>query len=332
MLSNMLKRITIILLITITFGAYAEDIDVQEAAPAESGYTYNISDSIPADVQREALDFILSEDAGILGQKAARTNSYNKVLETYLRFYGIFAPISQKNSISSWVQSELEASGKSHTIPEAYVSTDELTAWVDRYATPGDLLLYKTNGTADKCLIYVGEGKAIVKRDEVYKLLPFPATYVTGDYKRTKSSGLYAIAHIWKNEETSNAYISLTMTLTPGALSFTGEQYKLYEYNSLTGIYDPIKDYIVFEKKPGTFVVWNGEAFGFTPEYISEHSGIHLMLENANRSERELPQRAKVDISVDDIDILGQDIYITISGSDNNQKLWNGKDLLSNLH
>ena len=333
MLSNMLKRITIILLITfIITGTTAEEAVAPDAQSAIDKYAYDITDNIPSEVQKEAYEYIVSSDAGVLGQKASRNNSYNKLLETYLQYYGIFAPIGQKNSIATWVQNELSASGKTHEIPEAYVSTEELTSWVDRYATPGDLLLYKTNGTADKCLIYAGDGKAIVKRDDVFKLLPFPSTYVTGDYKRTKSSGLFAIAHLWKNEDTGNACINLSITITPGALSFTGNQYRLLEYNTNTGKYDPVKDYIVFEKTPGCYVVWNGEGYGFANDYISEHSGIHIVLENAVSSERELPQRTKVDLSLEEIDMLGMDINISVTSQGKNQKLWYGKDLLPTVH
>ena len=329
LINRLLIGILIIILTLSPAAVVAEGYTSVTENQATVGYSYEISDNIPVDVQKEAYEYIVSTDTGIVGQKASGSNTYGKLLESYLRYYGIFAPVSQKDSIARWVQDELTKAGKSHIIPEAYVTTEDLTAWVDRYAMPGDLLLYKTNGNADKCLIYVGDGKAIVKRDETYKLLPFPSTYVTGDYKRTKSSGLYAIAHLWKNEETTGSFVNLSITINAKALSFTCDQYKMLEYNPNNGMYEPTKDYIIFEKSPGCYTVWNGEGFGFKYEYITEHQGIHIILENAESANRSLPQRTKVELSMDEIDMLGNDINITIKSGENNQKLWNGKELLS---
>jgi hypothetical protein len=315
----------LIVLSTLCITALAEEIN--EKTPDSSGkYNYELDGNIPRKIQAEALEYIISEDAGFIGEKINYSNSYNKLLESYLRYYGIFAPLEQKSDITAWTQETLKNSKKIQYIPEAYYTAQDLIEWVTRYAIPGDLLLYKTNGNPDRCLVYTGEGSAIIKRNETFKILPFPPTYVTGDYNRSKSSGLYAIAHLWQDNN-DDKYVEINIRTEKNITSFTGTQYRLMEYNQAEGVYSLSKEYIIFEKEPGLYAVWNGSGFGIKLDHILNNNGIHIQLVSISNNPTEIPQKCKVEIQLDDIDLSSNALQVEYIQQEKKIRIWNGKEI-----
>ena len=300
---------------------------------ADSLFSYEITDAIPQSVQKEAIRIYLDSETGILTKP---TMNYAELLEDYLKLYGIYVPESTRNNASVvWVQNKLlESENRITYIPERYIRDSELSDWVERYAEPGDLLLYRASGIPDKCIIYAGGGKVIGRYNSENRLLPVRATYVTGESFRTRSGGLFAIAHMWSDEEIEKVEeenIDVFIEKPTDSYSFTGEQYILFELNPNDNKYVKSENYIVYEYKPGIYRIWDGETFGFPLEYIEEHNGINIQLELSGNN-TQIAKRIKLTISKDEIDMQDKRVRFVIQNNEaNNQIQWNGIDLLLSL-
>lgn len=297
-------------------------------------YTYTLDDNIPRHVQKEAIDALLVPETGVLG-KPARGNSISNLLDQYLRFYGIFCPDSEKNGIAAWTQRELLAdTDRTTEIPARFVTTKDLTEWVERYAEPGDLLLYRANGRADRCMIYAGNGKIITRVDDIYRIMPMQATYVVSDQVRTRASGLVAISHIWAEgkNKSSERHLDVLIEIEPETNVFSGDQYVLYLRNNETGLYERTSEAIAYEYKPGVYRIWNGKEYGISIERIIREGGLHLELRSAAVVNGEISRKLHLDMPIENIQNLEDLTDLTISVEEkSNTMQWNGKDLLNAL-
>ena len=298
-----------------------------------AAYSYSFSDSIPHSVQDEAVQYMLN----IVGRMTDKDRmlSYSEMLDMYLRYYGIYSPESLSNNNSvMWVQDVLINDPSRVTfIPDHYVRSGDLSDWVKRYAEPGDLLLYKQNGRADKCIIYAGNGLMIGRANNTNMLIEIRATFAANESYRNKSGGLFAIAHIWSDRvETSEVFYDFRLVADSDTKTFTQKHYTVWEANAENS-YDKSQSYILFEYEPGVYRFWDGSNYGFSNEYISTHNGIHLQIAADSDSSNQISKRMKIDIYPDQLGSSTIIADMTIGKPDDswNTFQWTGSDLLNML-
>lgn len=276
---------------------------------------------------------MLSKEAGIIDREKAL--NYAELLDVYINYYGIYCPETNKTAGTvTWVQNMLINDPDRITyIPERYMSTSELTSWVTRYADPGDLLLYRINGFADKCAIYVGEGKMIGIYIRTNRVVDIRATFEDGASRRSKSSGLFAIAHMWKNEVISEeSFLNLQLAMDENAETFTQKQYVVWEKNPVSGDYVKASAFILTEYQPGVYRFWNGKHYGFDDAYIQANEGIHLKITDYKDNETQIQRMMKIDLSAEAAAEAkeAEDSTITMETPTltGNTFQWSGNDLL----
>ncbi len=296
-------------------------------------YSYSFSDSIPHSAQDSAVQYMLNTVASMTDKD--KPYSYTELLDIYLKFYGIFTPESTKNNESViWVQETLLADTDRITIiPDRYVRSDDLTDWVNRYAEPGDLLLYKQNGKADKCIVFAGNGKMIGRSYNGNDVIDIRATFAAGENMRTKSAGLFAIAHIWADKTVPDGvYADLQLVLDPDARTFTQKHYTIAELNPLNKKYEDTGSFVLVEYKPGIYRVWNGDQYGFSEEYISAHNGIHLQLSSDHIAVNQITKQIKIDLELPDIIHNASEshaVLLNIASEAVNAFQWTGHDMIN---
>ena len=213
-------------------------------------YAYSLEDAIPQEVQFEIISLLASRD-GLIGS-SARKGSLITALDTYLNCFGVYPPVDSEPGVVPWLQETLAILGRVTEIPQRYTTDPEIRDWLDRYAEPGDLLLYRVNGQPDKCLLYAGNGKYIGKRQEKYALLDIPSTFVASDGRRTSSSGIYGVGRIWSSPAEDPSI--LEFVVSDNAPFFTGLQFVL-----LRGKQDITPDDKLFHSPLSFFTVrWIG--------------------------------------------------------------------------
>jgi len=298
-------------------------------------YTYTFSDIIPHSVQDEAVQYMLNLIDKMTDKD--RMYSYSELLDMYLKFYGIYSPESLSNNNSvMWVQDTLMNDSYRVTfIPDHYVRSGDLSDWVKRYAEPGDLLLYKQNGRADKCIIYAGNGLMIGRANNKNMLIEIRATFAANESYRNKSGGLFAIAHIWtdhKEEEETEKFFDLQLVSGVESTSFSQNHYTVWEATA-DNSYVKSTSFILFEYSPGVYRFWNGSNYGFSDDYISKHNGIHLQIASDNDSSNQIHKRMKIDLYPEQINstLVVADMTINNSEDSGNTFQWTGSDLLNML-
>ena len=296
-------------------------------------YKYSFSDYIPESVQKNAVQYMLSKEAGIIDREKAL--NYAELLDVYINYYGIYCPETNKTAGTvTWVQNMLINDPDRITyIPERYMSASELTSWVTRYAEPGDLLLYRINGFADKCAIFVGEGKMIGMYNHTNRVVDIRATFEDGASRRTKSSGLFAIAHMWKKEVVSDeTFLNLQLTMDGSAETFTQNQYVVWEKDPVSGDYVKASAFILTEYQPGIYRFWNGKHYGFDDAYVQTNDGIHLKITDYKNDESQIRRMMKIDLSAEDAAAAKETeestISMTTSTNSENTFQWSGNDLI----
>lgn len=297
-------------------------------------HKYSFSDFIPPSVQEEAVQYMLSKEAGIIGREKALT--YAEILDIYINYFGIYCPETDKAAGTViWVQNMLINDPDRITyIPERYTTATELKNWITRYAEAGDLLLYRINGFADKCAIYVGEGKMIGPHVRTNKVIDIRTTFEEGASRRTKSSGLYAIAHMWKKEivVTEQTFLNLQIEMEENAEAFTQRQYVVWEKDPVNGNYVVASAFILTEYKPGLYCFWNGIYYGFDDDYIQANNGIHLKITDYKDDETQIRRMMKIDLTAEEATSAKESGEITLlmntSSKTGNTFQWSGNDLM----
>lgn len=288
-------------------------------------YSYDFTTSIPQKVQAEAVEYMqnIIRDTS----KDTKLYSYADLLDLYLRFYGIYSPVSINGGLVEWAQTELlKNPERIEYIPERYTRQGELSAWVTRYAEPGDLLLYRINGRADKCVIYAGNGKMIGRGIDNNKEMEIRATFADGESTRTKSGGLYAIAHMWMESEDKleeEQYFDIRICMDDSIDTFSQDHYTLFEEEAYR--YEKSKRFVLIEYKPGVYKIWNGERFGVPEQYIKEHDGVHFMIV-AEHKEKMIGKQIKVSISASEFQSEKNEYIINAQNETKNMTQWNGSD------
>lgn len=306
-------------------------VSILPAMALSEDYKYDINDIIPESVQADVINRFLDKESGIFSENV---RTYSEILESYLKRYGIYPPESQRNNANVvWVQNTLLNDSRRVTyIPDRYISPTDLSDWVQRYAAPGDLLLYRASGLPDKCVVYAGEGKIVGRYMDETRLLSIRATYVTGEYARTRSGGLFAIAHIWSDEEPVKAErINLVVETNADTGAFTGDQYSLYIMNPEDGQYVKTNKYVVFEYGPGNFRIWDGNDYGLPVEYIKQCGGIYVQLALNVPESGQMIRRIKIAVPYDNLPAEANEYVYTLRNAviTENVFQWNGADMLS---
>lgn len=309
--------IYVLILVLVSCAGYAE-------------YSYDFTTAIPKSVQSEAVEYmetIISDTS-----KDTRLYSYAELLDLYLKFYGIYSPISISGGLVEWVQTEImKTPERIEYIPERYTRQGELSSWVTRYAEPGDLLLYRINGRADKCVIYAGNGKMIGRGIDNNKEMEIRATFADGEYTRTKSGGLYAIAHMWMTvpeEAEPEQCVNVQICMNNYADGFTQEHYTIYEEESNT--YKKSVQFVLLEYKPGHYKVWNGDGFGVSKQYVEKNDGIHFLIVAENNNQT-ISKQIKISVSASELQSNNSEYTVNIPEEAENKTQWNGSDLLNML-
>ncbi len=287
-------------------------------------YAYSLEDAIPQDVQFEIISLLSSRD-GLIGSSAGK-GSLITALEIYLNCFGVYPPVNSEPEVVPWLQETLVLLGRVTEIPQRYTTNQDIRDWLDRYAEPGDLLLYRVNGQPDKCLLYAGNGKYIGKRQEKYALLDIPSTFVASDGRRTSSSVIYGVGRIWSSPAEDPSI--LEFVVSDNAPFFTGLQFVLLVSDPGTGFFTPSSDYVLFEYSPGVFRLWDGTDSGVSPV---ELSGNHFCLSLSGQDSGEMTWRlmlSQEDAANDD----EKTIRIPVSLQPvRNLHRWYGRDLLRSL-
>lgn len=287
-------------------------------------YAYSLEDAIPQDVQFEIISLLSSRD-GLIGSSAGK-GSLITALEIYLNCFGVYPPVNSEPEVVPWLQETLVLLGRVTEIPQRYTTNQDIRDWLDRYAEPGDLLLYRVNGQPDKCLLYAGNGKYIGKRQEKYALLDIPSTFVASDGRRTSSSGIYGVGRIWSSPAEDPSI--LEFVVSDNAPFFTGLQFVLLVSDPGTGFFTPSSDYVLFEYSPGVFRLWDGTDSGVSPVGLS---GNHFCLSLSGQDSGEMTWRlmlSQEDAANDD----EKTIRIPVSLQPvRNLHRWYGRDLLRSL-
>lgn len=287
-------------------------------------YAYSLEDAIPQEVQFEIISLLASRD-GLIGS-SARKGSLITALDTYLNCFGVYPPVDSEPEVVPWLQETLAILGRVTEIPQRYTTDPEIRDWLDRYAEPGDLLLYRVNGQPDKCLLYAGNGKYIGKRQEKYALLDIPSTFVASDGRRTSSSGIYGIGRIW-SVPADNPPV-LEFVVNDNASCFTGLQFILLVSDPCTGFFIPSSDYVFFEYSPGVFRLWDGTDSGVFP---AKFSGGRFCLSLSGQDSGEMTWRimlSQEDAAIDDETTVR--IPVSLQPVHNLHR-WYGRDLLRSL-
>lgn len=303
---------------------------------AENTYKYAIDDYIPRDAQKKAADYIISPDADVIDSEKV---NYSSILDKYLNYFGIYCPEGSKNTGTVfWLQNLLIEEDRRVTfIPERYSTVSDLTGWVERFAEPGDLLLFKANGKPDKCTVYLGSDKMLgLNNFGKGAIVPIRATMISDQRNRTRSSGLYAIAHIWKEEILEEEkYLTVEVSTETDENQFSQEHFIVWERNLNTQGYTRSGEFIIFERKPGRFEFWNGRNAGFDEEYIRSNDGIHLQLTGSEDNKGQICKVTKIDIDYEEAKAALQEqepIEIRIETTESqNMFQWEGKDLLQSI-
>ena len=306
------------------------------AATASASYTYDFESAIPHQVQEEAFQSLYDTVSGL--REGDKSFSYSELLDIYIRFYGIYSPESMTNNNTViWVQEHLIADEDRTTfIPDRYTTQEDLTGWVERYAEPGDLLLYRLNGKPDRCVVYAGNGTAIGRDFKGNKIIDVRATYSDKESHRTKSGGLFAISHMWKEEKSAEtACVDLRLKQQRATDSFSQTHFTVWEENAMTGKLEKSTRYILMEYAPGEYRFWNGEFFGFSEKYVRENNGIHVQLTNTKTETSQINPTIKISLSMEEalsmIDSDRPEIDYEIRDAAANTFQWAGTDLLKIL-
>ena len=294
------------------------------ASAEHPSYAYSLEDAIPQEVQFEIISLLASRD-GLIGS-SARKGSLITALDTYLNCFGVYPPVDSEPEVVPWLQETLAILGRVTEIPQRYTTDPEIRDWLDRYAEPGDLLLYRVNGQPDKCLLYAGNGKYIGKRREKYALLDIPSTFVASDGRRTSSSGIYGVGRIWSSPADNPPV--LEFVVSDNASCFTGLQFILLVSDPCTGFFIPSSDYVFFEYSPGVFRLWDGTDSGVFP---AEFSGGRFCLSLSGQDSGEMTWRimlSQEDAAIDDETTVR--IPVSLQPVHNLHR-WYGRDLLRSL-
>ncbi len=290
-------------------------------------YAFSFSDSIPKEVQHEAVQYMIETISKT--SKETHIYSYAELLDLYLKFYGIYGPVSI-NSLADWAQKEIANNeDRIELIPERYTKQGDLSAWVTRYAQPGDLLLYRINGKADKCVVYSGNGKMIGRGPDGNKEMDIRATFAEGESFRTKSGGLYAIAHMWAEEKEESKYIDVQIRIGGSHTSFTQKHYTIWEKTE--NGYIVSGRFVLVENQPGVYKIWNGESFGIAEDMIEEN-GIELILTASEAEKSQMNKQIKIQVTKEELQQIKEtgnyEYTIEINEETRNSFQWSGADLM----
>lgn len=275
----------------------------------------------------------LSYDDGGLVQAAHSRYTYNYVLERYLGYYGIIYTGNDINNIASWLFGEIDSCKRTVLIPERMLSEKSyFVDWLDKYGMPGDLIFYKSNGTIDRAVVYLGKGKGIVRKFNDFVVGDIVTTYADNG-RWTTSTGAYCIGRMW-SEETEQKTITIQFVSDTERSAFEGKQYVPYEWSSDEGKYLKMTDRIIFEETPGIYTFWNGTTTSFTPEYLEEHNGLHILLAVGSGEEKpsQITWSQRYDVNWEEIaDNQSNNVVISLeltNGKNNvNSSQWLGQDL-----
>ena len=263
---------------------------VYTAAPAEAD-TRSILDDITQEEQLEAVAEF-RDDPRFIGKETG-LSAYDNMLVGYLEHLNIRTDDRSGKYPAEWVQETLAIKGTVEPIPDELTAPDEISEFIQENADAGDLLFYRVNGMADKCLVYLGDGKTVTRVNQKLTVTDIPASFVVNEKNRTPSTGIFAYAHLWKQTAATDESADISFVLNANAETFTGNSYALYVQTG-TGDYAVCRDYVVVEKTPGVYTLWDGNEFGL--EISSWQYGHTIILEKKDNTTVGIPERIKIDL------------------------------------
>ena len=303
------------------------------AASCEAGPSYEMSDYIPREVQLEAArKAALSSADGGLVRKANSRYNYNYVLDNYLRYYGIIYTDEDIEHIFKWASDELTKAGRMTVVPSRLVETKDLVEWLDKYFEPGALLFYKSNGNVDRCVVYLGNGKGVVRK---YNDFIVGDVYIShsDSGRRTNSTGIYAVGTMWSEQKEDVQTVRISFVSDGAADAFEGRFFSLYELDA-DNAYKKVTDRIIFERQPGVYCIWRGDTWEYTLDEFTEMGGLHVMLvAQSPDASGQVAWSKKYDIGISDVVDANYDIQLPLphlaDTNASNPVQWTGEECMN---